>query len=89
MKASKNEFLPEKIPEYLPKEYFSYLEFLWSTNHSNRSGYMSSKSSQKPASDNPNKQPESKSTLDEIRATRLEKVEQLKQEGLNPFAYKW
>ncbi|WP_204103910.1 MULTISPECIES: lysine--tRNA ligase [Spirulina sp. CCY15215] len=50
---------------------------------------MSSKSSQNPASDNPNKQPESKSTLDEIRATRLEKVEQLKQEGLNPFAYKW
>ncbi|MGK7925743.1 MAG: lysine--tRNA ligase [Spirulina sp.] len=46
---------------------------------------MSSKSSQ----NNPDRQPESKSTLDEIRATRLEKVEQLKQEGLNPYAYKW
>ncbi|OKH24831.1 lysine--tRNA ligase [Hydrococcus rivularis NIES-593] len=29
------------------------------------------------------------STLDEIRATRLEKVEQLKKLGLNPYAYKW
>ncbi|NEO26495.1 MAG: lysine--tRNA ligase, partial [Kamptonema sp. SIO4C4] len=29
------------------------------------------------------------STLEEIRATRLEKVDQLKQEGLNPYAYKW
>lgn len=29
------------------------------------------------------------STLEEIRATRLEKVEQLKQQGLNPYAYKW
>ncbi|WP_017306380.1 lysine--tRNA ligase [Spirulina subsalsa] len=29
------------------------------------------------------------STLEEIRATRLEKVEQLKQEGLNPYAYRW
>ncbi|MDB9313788.1 lysine--tRNA ligase [Spirulina sp. CS-785/01] len=29
------------------------------------------------------------STLEEIRATRLEKVDQLKQEGLTPYAYKW
>ncbi len=30
-----------------------------------------------------------KSTLDEIRATRLAKVEQLKQVGQNPYAYRW
>jgi lysyl-tRNA synthetase class 2 len=29
------------------------------------------------------------STLEEIRATRLEKIEQLKQAGHNPFAYRW
>ncbi|MGF1460569.1 MAG: lysine--tRNA ligase [Leptolyngbyaceae cyanobacterium] len=29
------------------------------------------------------------STLDEIRATRLQKVEQLVNAGLNPFAYRW
>jgi lysyl-tRNA synthetase class 2 len=29
------------------------------------------------------------SNLDEIRATRLEKVEQLKQLGLDPYAYQW
>ncbi|HEY9673784.1 MAG TPA: lysine--tRNA ligase [Waterburya sp.] len=29
------------------------------------------------------------STLEEIRATRLEKVEQLKALGINPFAYRW
>ena len=29
------------------------------------------------------------STLEEIRATRLEKVEQLKQMGKNPYAYRW
>lgn len=29
------------------------------------------------------------STLEEIRAARLDKVAQLKQEGLNPYAYKW
>jgi len=36
-------------------------------------------------------QPEQKptSTLEEIRATRLEKVQQLKELGLNPYAYKW
>ena len=50
---------------------------------------MPSNPSQNPSQNNPDKQPESKSTLDEIRATRLEKVAQLKQEGLNPYAYKW
>lgn len=29
------------------------------------------------------------STLDEIRATRIEKVDKLKQAGLNPFGYNW
>lgn len=29
------------------------------------------------------------STLEEIRATRLQKVEQLKQLGINPYAYRW
>jgi lysyl-tRNA synthetase class 2 len=29
------------------------------------------------------------STLEEIRATRLEKVEQLQQSGLTPYAYRW
>jgi lysyl-tRNA synthetase class 2 len=33
--------------------------------------------------------PQSASTLDEIRATRLEKVDQLKQAGFEPFAYRW
>ncbi len=33
--------------------------------------------------------PQSASTLDEIRATRLDKVSQLKAAGLNPFAYRW
>ena len=32
---------------------------------------------------------QNKSNLDEIRATRIEKVEQIKQLGLNPYAYKW
>ncbi len=32
---------------------------------------------------------DSHSTLEEIRATRLDKVAQLKQLGLNPYAYKW
>jgi lysyl-tRNA synthetase class 2 len=37
------------------------------------------------------KQPEAPpaSTLEEIRATRLAKVEQLKQAGQNPYAYRW
>lgn len=34
-------------------------------------------------------QPESHSTLEEIRSTRLEKVEQLKQAGYTPYAYRW
>ncbi|HEY9752421.1 MAG TPA: lysine--tRNA ligase [Coleofasciculaceae cyanobacterium] len=34
-------------------------------------------------------QAESQSTLEEIRATRLQKVEQLKQVGLTPYAYNW
>ena len=34
-------------------------------------------------------EPENNSTLSEIRATRLEKVQQLKEQGLNPYGYKW
>jgi lysyl-tRNA synthetase class 2 len=34
-------------------------------------------------------EPQSNSTLEEIRATRLEKVEQLKALGHNPYAYHW
>jgi lysyl-tRNA synthetase, class II len=34
-------------------------------------------------------EPQSKSTLAEIRATRLEKVAQLKQAGHTPYAYRW
>jgi len=34
-------------------------------------------------------QSEPQSTLEEIRAFRLEKVAQLQQAGLNPYAYKW
>jgi lysyl-tRNA synthetase class 2 len=34
-------------------------------------------------------EPQPQSTLEEIRAARLEKVEQLKKLGLNPYAYKW
>lgn len=33
--------------------------------------------------------PQSHSSLEEIRATRLEKVAQLKDLGVNPYAYKW
>ncbi len=40
------------------------------------------------ASQSPDNQP-NKSSLDEIRATRIEKVEQIKELGLNPYAYKW
>ena len=40
------------------------------------------------ASQSPDNQPH-KSSLDEIRATRIEKVEQIKELGLNPYAYKW
>lgn len=35
-----------------------------------------------------NKQ-QSASSLEEIRATRIEKLEQIKELGLNPYAYKW
>jgi lysyl-tRNA synthetase, class II len=41
------------------------------------------------SSDQSQREPQGFSTLDEIRATRLEKVEQLKDLGLNPYAYKW
>ena len=34
-------------------------------------------------------EPQSTSSLEDIRATRLEKVEQLKQLGFNPYAYRW
>ncbi len=35
------------------------------------------------------KQPEAPSTLAEIRATRLDKIEQLKQAGYTPYGYRW
>ncbi len=35
------------------------------------------------------REPQSASSLEEIRATRLEKVEQLKKLGLIPYAYQW
>ncbi len=41
------------------------------------------------SSDQSQREQHSISTLEEIRATRLEKVEQLKNLGLNPYAYKW
>lgn len=41
------------------------------------------------AADHSQREPQGHSTLDEIRATRLEKVEQLKQLGFNPYAYRW
>ncbi len=41
------------------------------------------------SSDQSQREPHSISTLEEIRVTRLEKVEQLKNLGLNPYAYKW
>ena len=34
-------------------------------------------------------EPQSKSTLAEIRASRIEKIELLKQAGQNPYAYQW
>ncbi|MBE9169264.1 lysine--tRNA ligase [Pleurocapsales cyanobacterium LEGE 06147] len=40
------------------------------------------------ANQSPERQPNT-STLEEIRATRLEKIQQIKDLGLNPFAYKW
>ncbi len=41
------------------------------------------------SSDPEQSQPQSHSALDDIRTARLEKVEQLKQLGLNPYAYRW
>ncbi|MGC1245502.1 MAG: amino acid--tRNA ligase-related protein, partial [Spirulinaceae cyanobacterium] len=40
-------------------------------------------------SERPQQQPQSTSTLEEIRTTRLAKVEQLKEAGLVPYAYRW
>jgi lysyl-tRNA synthetase, class II len=37
----------------------------------------------------PHSQPESQSSIDEIRATRLDKVQQLKDLGQQPYAYTW
>jgi lysyl-tRNA synthetase class 2 len=41
------------------------------------------------SSDRTPQEPQSASTLEEIRATRLAKVEQLKQVGQTPYAYRW
>ena len=41
------------------------------------------------ASDNPASAPQPTSTLAEIRAARLQKVEQLKAAGMNPYHYRW
>ena len=41
------------------------------------------------AADNSQNKPQVGSNLDEIRATRIEKVAQIKELGLNPYAYKW
>ncbi|MBW4535333.1 MAG: lysine--tRNA ligase [Pleurocapsa minor HA4230-MV1] len=41
------------------------------------------------AEDNSSNKPQGGSNLDEIRATRIEKVAQMKELGLNPYAYKW
>ncbi len=41
------------------------------------------------AEDNSQNKPQSGSNLDEIRAIRIQKVEQIKELGLNPYAYKW
>ena len=41
------------------------------------------------AEDNSQNKPQSGSNLEEIRATRIEKVAQIKELGLNPYAYKW
>ena len=40
-------------------------------------------------SDSAQPQPQSASSLAEIRAARLEKVEQMKALGFNPYAYQW
>jgi lysyl-tRNA synthetase, class II len=41
------------------------------------------------AADNFQNKPQSSSNLEEIRASRIEKVAQIKELGLNPYAYKW
>ena len=41
------------------------------------------------AEDSSSNKPQGGSNLDEIRATRIEKVAQIKELGLNPYAYKW
>ena len=41
------------------------------------------------ADDNSQNKPQGGSNLEEIRATRIEKVAQIKELGLNPYAYKW
>lgn len=41
------------------------------------------------AADRASESPNQGSTLEEVRATRLQKVEQLKQAGLTPYAYRW
>jgi lysyl-tRNA synthetase, class II len=41
------------------------------------------------SSDSDRSKPQGHSALDDIRAARLEKVEQLKELGLNPYAYRW
>ncbi len=41
------------------------------------------------SSDRTSQEPQSGSSLEEIRATRLAKVDQLKQAGQNPYAYRW
>ena len=40
-------------------------------------------------SSDPNRPGQSASSLEDIRAARLQKIEDLKQLGLNPFAYRW
>ena len=41
------------------------------------------------SSDQSSKKQQNISTLQEIRTTRLEKIDQLKELGLNPYAYQW
>lgn len=41
------------------------------------------------AADNSENKPQSSSNLEEIRASRIAKVAQIKELGLNPYAYKW
>jgi lysyl-tRNA synthetase, class II len=41
------------------------------------------------SSDSDQSKPQGHSALDDIRAARLEKVEQIKALGLNPYAYRW